>query len=159
MYLSGVGLQPADPAPFRREVNRSSLPEYLGPTSRSEVSSSTEAVDGFPCLVLRARRDETLGGKNVQCVDTLWLDPKRGYTPRKWEQTRDGSLWTRWTHHRLEEVATGCWLPAESLWTIAAPAWAAADFRGKPAFSYRLTVRRIRVNDVGDQLFEPKPRD
>ncbi|HTE21240.1 MAG TPA: PDZ domain-containing protein, partial [Armatimonadota bacterium] len=158
MYLASVGLRPLDPQPTpaqRAAQRRYSFAEGLDRYEKCRVLPQTEAVDGSPCVVLEGEYNQAGDGGRELRGERIWLDPKLGFAPRRWEQRVDGALVATVSHAAFEEAAPGCWLPWESTWTSAAPAWTAPSFRGSPAYSWVMRLRRVRVNDLPDELFRP----
>jgi hypothetical protein len=161
MYLAGLGLRPRDPRPrdsLKKVQAGYWFPDNFAGYANSRLLPREEFVDGAACVVVEATREEERDGKHVKWTERIWFDPELGYAPRKWELLEDGVLsWVR-THVRFEEFSPGCWLPLESTWTRCPPQWVAAEFRGKPAYSYNMRLRRAKVNDVRDDLFGPEKR-
>ncbi len=157
MYLANVGLRPADPKPSR-ELQKSQqqvhFPENFELYEKCQIRPTEESVDGAPCIVMEAeRRQNETDNRGLQ-IDKIWFDPNVGFAPRKWEQWKDGILTVRITNSDFEKYEAGCWLPWESAVGIATPAWSQPEFRNKIAFSYRIKVRKVRVNDVPDAVFK-----
>jgi len=93
--------------------------------------------------------------KRHTITDKIWFDPKLNSAPRKWEQRVDGLFTSLRTNTKFDEFAPGCWLPWESTWAVGTPAWAAPELRNRPAYSYNMRLRKVRVNDVSEDLFRP----
>ncbi len=161
MYLSCAGLRPPDPAPNKdvRAVELEDwIPDAFDQFDTGRVLEGTEPVDGAECLIVEGRRAVQGPERDLQRVERFWLDPARGLALLRREVRYDGVLSERRSCSRLEEVAPGIWLPREATWERCGPAWAAAEYRGKPAFAYRIKATKIRVNDAeNDKLFGPGP--
>ena len=118
----------------------------------------TERVDDAECLVVEGKQAVRGADREFLRVDRFWFDPARGLALLRREVRYDGVLYERRSCSRLEEVAPGIWLPKEAIWERCGPAWAAAEYRDKPAFAYLITATQIRVNDAAnDKLFAPSP--
>ena len=161
MYLSCAGLRPPDPAPNKdvRAVELEDwIPDAFDPFNSGRVLEATEAVDGSDCLIVEGTKAVQGAEREFQQVERFWFDPARGLALLRREIRYDGVLSERRTCSRLEEVAPGIWLPREATWERCGPSWAAAEYRGKPAFLYRIKAIQIRVNDpANDKLFGPGP--
>lgn len=159
MYLAGLGLRPIDPEPSaqtRKSQQQFWFPENFGIYEKSRLLPTTEPVEGSPCVVAECQWVYEADGKREVIHDKIWFDPKLHYAPRKWEQRRaDGSLLNLRTNTQFDELASGCWLAWESTWTRGTPTWAAPKLRNQPAYSYRMRLRKARVNDVSDEQFKP----
>lgn len=148
-YLAGLGLQPFDPKPSadrRKEQERLRLPDALGRLAKARVRPETEAVDGAVCVVVEGEADGE--------AERVWLDPKLGWSPRRWERTAGGRLVVRYTFGEWEEFAPGCWLPWEGALGVGPPGWA-ADAPAGPAHTVRMRLRRATVGDLPAGLFQP----
>jgi len=161
MYLSCAGLRPPDPAPNKdvREVELEDwLPDAFDQFDACRVAETTEPVDGSECLVVEGSKTVRGAEREHQRVDRFWLDPGRGLALVRREVRYDGVLSERRSCSRLEEAVPGVWLPREASWERCGPSWAAAEYRGKPAFAYRIKAIKVRVNDAAnDALFGPSP--
>jgi hypothetical protein len=161
MYLSCAGLRPPDPAPNKdvRAMEREDwIPDAFDRFDAVRVLEETEVVDGAQCLIVEGRKAVPGPERELQQVERFWFDPARGLALLRREVRYDGVLSERRSCSRLEEVASGIWLPREATWERCGPNWAAAEYRGKPAFAYRITAIKIRVNDAAnDKLFGPGP--
>ncbi len=161
MYLSCAGIRPPDPAPNKdvRAVELEDwIPDAFDPFDAVRVLEQTETVDGAECLVVEGTKAVRGPERELQLVERFWFDPARGLALLRREVRYDGVLSERRSCSRLEEVAPGIWLPREAAWERCGPAWAAAEYRGKPAFAYRIKATKIRVNDAeNDKLFGPGP--
>jgi hypothetical protein len=150
-YLGGLGLAIPDPA---AKSVAGWLPDSLETYATVEVLPDSEIIDGHPCVVLRASQPRS---PSQTISETHWLDPARGFVPRRRELDIGEGRCYRWDFTRFSEEAPGVWLPLEGTVTTPAPEWAAAEYACKSAFRTRLTVRRLRVNSVPDELFVPRP--
>jgi len=161
MYLSCAGLRPPDPAPnqdARAAELEDWLPDAFEQFDDCRVLESSEPVDGAECLVVEGRKTVAGAERELRRVERFWLDPRRGLALLRREVRYDDVLAERRTGSRFEEVAPGIWLPREARWERRAPAWTAAEFRGKPAYAYQIEAVKIRVNDpANDALFGPGP--
>ena len=72
-------------------------------------------------MVLEGESESEFGGKKVRVSDRIWLDPKIGFAPRRWERRADGILTDVRADSDFEEFAPGCWLPWECTWAHCAP--------------------------------------
>ena len=157
MYLSCAGLRPPDPAPNKdvRAVELEDwIPDAFDQFDTSRVLEETEPVDGAECLVVEGKKAVRGAEREHQQVERFWFDPARGLALLRREVRYDGVLSERRSCSRLEEVAPGIWLPRDATWERCGPPWAAAEYRGKPAFAYRIKAIKIRVNDAAnDKLF------
>jgi hypothetical protein len=161
MYLSCAGLRPPDPAPNKdvRAVEFEDwIPDAFDLFDTGRVLEETELVDGAKCLIVEVKKADRGADREFQRVERFWFDPARGLALLRREVRYDGVLSERRSCSRLEEVAPGIWLPREAAWERCGPNWAAAEYRGKPAFAYRIKAIKIRVNDAAnDKLFGPGP--
>lgn len=152
-YLAGLGLALPDPA---ATSTAGWLPDSLDSYATVEVLPESETIDGQPCVVLRASQPNRPNGT---IAETHWLDLAHGFVPRRRELDLGDGRHYRWDFSRFSEESPGVWLPLEGAVTAPAPTWAAAEYANKPAFRTRLTVRRLRMNGVPDDLFEPRVPD
>jgi serine protease Do len=158
MYLAGLGLRPVDPEPGaeRRQSQQAFwFPENFTLYEMCRVLPTQEAVEGGACCVVEAEYHQEWDGKRHTITDKIWFDPELGFALRKWEQRVDGLLASLRTNTKFEEFAPGCWLPWESTWTVGTPGWVAPELRDRPAYSYNMRLRKVRVNDVSGDLFRP----
>ena len=161
MFLSCAGLRPPDPAPNKdvRAVELEDwIPDAFDRFDTCRVVEGTEPVDGSECQVVEGKKAVQGAERDIQQVERFWFDPSRGMALLRREVRYDGVLGERRSCSRLEEAAPGIWLPREATWERCGPAWAAEEYRGKPAFAYRIKASKIRVNDAAnDKLFGPGP--
>ncbi len=157
MYLANLGLRPPDPDPGERRAVQQSFwfPANLNLYEAARALPVEQTVDGAGCVLLEGEFRRKTAGKAVRIQDRIWLDPKLGFAPRRWERREDGALTEVRTNAAFEEVAPGCWLPWEASWTRCAPTWAAEGYRGRPAYSYHMRLRKALVNNVPEALFRP----
>lgn len=157
MYLANLGLRPPDPDAGARPTAQQAFwfPTSLDMYETSRVLPVEQTVDGCGCVVIESEFNPTVDGKRIQTQDRIWLDPKLGFVPRRWERREDGILTDARANFDFEEFAPGCWLPWEATWTRFTPTWAAEEYRGRPACSYNMRLRKARVNDVPNALFQP----
>jgi len=149
-YLGGLGLAAPDPG---SKSTAGWLPDSLENYTTVEVLPDYELIDGQPCVVLRASQPKS---PSETIAEIHWLDPDKGFMPRRRELDLGEGRHYRWNFTRFTEESPGVWLPLEGSITTPAPKWAPAEFAGKPVFRTRLTVRRLRVNSVPDDLFVPR---
>lgn len=159
MYLAGLGLRPLDSQPGSAAMRKSQeqfwFPDNFALYEKCCVLPSEEVVDGAPCVVLEAERHDTWDGKQHTVADRIWFDPRLGFAPRQWEQRVGGVFADLRKNAQFDEFAPGCWLPWESTWARGTPAWAAPEWRDRPAYTYHMRLRKARVNDVPDDVFKP----
>ena len=168
MYLDNAGIRPGDPKPSpeqRRAQQQFRFPDFFDLYETCRVRPTEESVDGRQrASYSRAERHQIeKGNRRSLYVDKIWLDPEIGPpAPRKWEQWIDGVLSGRRSSSEFEEVAPGCWLPWETAAVgVASPAFGRKrrSFATRCAFSYRMKVRKLRVNDVPDAVFKPPTKN
>jgi serine protease Do len=158
-YLENLGLCPIDPQPGAERAKLQAeywIPDNFGAYQECHILPNEEAVDGAACVVLEAKRQIGPGDKRVVITDKIWFDPKLGYAPRKWEQRSDGRLLNLRVNRAFDEFAPGCWLPWEATWTVGTPAWVSPEWRDRPGYSHNMRLRKARVNDVSESLFDVK---
>ncbi|MCY2954974.1 MAG: hypothetical protein NTU53_23845 [Planctomycetota bacterium] len=158
MYLAGLGLRPINPqsdAQQRKNQQRFWFPENFALYQQCRILPNEEALDGAACIVVEGERQNERDGKRQVISEKIWLDPKLGFAPRRWEEWADGVFGSRRTNSKFDEFAPGCWLPWESTWSLGTPTWVAPELRNQPALSYNMRLRKARVNDVSDDLFKP----
>jgi hypothetical protein len=159
LYLSALGLMPGKPKPTpqQRAAERlSRLPDALDAPSKGRVAPTMAFVGDTPCVLAEFEFSaEGEKGRGEVRVEKIRLDPKRGFAPLEWETWIDGRLRTRRSYADFEEPAPGCWLPGKVVVGVGTPGWVAASFSNKVAFAYVLRVRKLRVNDVPDAVFDP----
>jgi serine protease Do len=158
MYLANLGLRPIDPDPGaerRRQQQMLWFPDNFAIYEKCRLLPAEESVDGAACVVVEAEYHQDWEGKHHLIADRIWLDPKLGFAPRKWEQRADGTFLGLRSNAKFDEFAPGCWLPWEATWTRGTPAWVAPELRDQPAYSYIMRLRKARINDVSDSLFKP----
>jgi S1-C subfamily serine protease len=158
MYLAGLGLRPIDPKPRaaqRADQQQFWFPDNFDLYTKCKIQANEETVDGAPCVVIEAERESKRDGSPLRVTDRIWFDPQVGYAPRKWEQRVDGTLSSLRVNTSFEEFAPGCWLPWEATWTRGTPPWVAPELRDRPAYTYKMRLRKARVNDVPETLFRP----
>ena len=157
-YLENQGLQPIDPesTPERRAAQEASrLPDLLAHTAKARVLAGTQLVGGAACVVLEAESRRFVNGTPQNLSETIWFDPKLGYAVRKWEKKVGDRLVTSAVNSDFDEFAPGCWLPWESELGVGPPAWVAAEFHGRPAYTVRMRLRKARVGDLPAEWFRP----
>ncbi|MGL5094843.1 MAG: trypsin-like peptidase domain-containing protein, partial [Planctomycetia bacterium] len=157
-YLANQGLHPIDPKPTPAALAAQQsfrLPDALAHYTDAHLLPKTELVDGAPCVVLQAELRGVGGGMPTDLVETIWLDPKLGYAPRRWERKAAGRLLIRRENTAFDEVAPGCWLPWESTYSIGPPSWVAAKYHSSPAYTVRMRLRKARVGDLPAEWFKP----
>jgi serine protease Do len=158
MYLANLGLRPPDPAaPAERRKAQQAywFPGNLDLYEASRVLSTEQPIDGARCVVLEGEANVVVEGKKLRLSDRIWLDPTVGFGPRRWERRVGGVLTDVRANSDFEKFAAGCWLPWEASWTRCAPGWTAEEFRGRPAYTDHIRLRKARVNDVPENLFKP----
>jgi serine protease Do len=157
-YLAGLGLRPVDPEPGTEQGKSQQpfwFPENFTLYEVCRPLSTQEAVEGAACGVVEAEYHREWDGKRHTITDKIWFDAKLGFAPRKWEQRVDGLFASLRTNMKFDEFAPGCWLPWESAWTVGTPGWAAPELRNRPAYTYNMRLRKVRINDVSGDLFRP----
>ena len=92
-----------------------------------------------------------------EVIDRLWLDMRRGFVLRRRETFRDGVLERRILTGSIEEVSPGLWLPKSVEYQYDSFPTVPENARGKPLLAKRLKVLELRVNDLPEGLFAPKP--
>jgi hypothetical protein len=158
-YLANLGLRPIDPQPGPHRAKYQAgfwFPDNFAAYEACRILPNEETVDRAACVVVEATRQTGPDAKRVVITDKIWLDPKLGYAPRKWEQRSDGRFLHLRVNREFEEFAPGCWLPWEATWTVGTPAWVSPELRDRPGYSHNMRLRKARVNDVSESLFEVK---
>ncbi len=159
-YLSGVGLQPADPTsegnPVQKAQGMFRLADWF--KHRTYEVEKTEAIDGSTCVVLRGSLNSLVPTSLLtgELGDRIWLDRDHGWVLRKREMTKSGRVLMRWENAGLREVEPGLWLPTivrhDRFAEDAPPEW-----QGKPVVSEEVRVKSIEVNRVPDDRFDFVP--
>jgi RNA polymerase sigma factor (sigma-70 family) len=131
-----------------------------------------EAVDGAACAVFEARLDRRAGmpvaprppargggaaaedPADAQISDKLWLDRARGWAARR-REVRDaaGNLLLRTSNSAFKEVSPKLWLPMECAEDYFPPPQATPEQRAKPAFTIRMKVTKVSVNQLDAEFF------
>ena len=156
MYLAGLGLRPLDPHPDEERLRvqrRYRFPDNLDLYDQCVIHPFEEFSDGVACVVLEGSYGVKQSGKLLKLRDKIWLDPKRDFAPRRWEQYEDDTLQSVRTNANFEEMTKGCWLPRESSWSIYTPRWVAPELRNQPAYTFKMRLRVAHVNDISDDIF------
>ncbi len=151
-YLANIGLRPItlpDPWPpregYESEEQAWLLPANFARLPHCRVRPNEEKVDGADCVVLEVSLKEG--------IETIWLDPELGYSPRKWEVRAGKRLVWRRTNKDFREFAPGCWLPLEAAVSYGPPAWTSLVQPDLSVYPQRMVLRYARVNDVPDSIF------
>jgi len=150
MYLANVGSRPIDPAAApaaSKSQQQYRMPDNLKLHVIHRILPETQPVGGVACIVLEGEREETWNDETHVILDRIWLAPTLNYFPRRWEQYVDQVLNGVRENEDFEEFAAGCWLPRQATWTRTCPEWTGPNYRGRPAYSYHMTLRRAAVND------------
>lgn len=110
------------------------------------VRPETEKVDGAPCVVVEVRG-----------FQVFWLDPAKGFVPRRREIYEGGKPAYTVELKDLTQASEGVWVPRNVTMTVLATAKVAKDLIGKPAVKYVLRMKRMELNNPKrDVLFEVK---
>ena len=156
-YLANVGLRPISPRPpgvdaswktrngDLAEEQSWQLPGNFARLPDCRVRPNEERVDGAACVVLEVPLREG--------VETIWLEPGLGYSPRKWEVRAGNRLVWRRTNKDFREFASGCWLPLEATASFGPPAWTSLVSPDQSIYTQRMSLRYVRVNDVPGSIF------
>lgn len=160
-YLSGVGLQPADPtsagSPVQKAQEIFRLADWF--EGRTYEIEKTEAIDGSTCVILKGSLNSLFSPSPLtgETADRIWLDRDHGWAVRRREMTKNGRLQTRWENSNFREVDPGLWLPTmmrhDRFADDAPPEW-----QGKPVVSEEVRVKSIEVNRVPDDRFDFVPK-
>ena len=141
--------------PLWLPYEESRLPDALAGFTEARILPETQLVDGAPCVVLEAESRVVRSGEPEDRTETIWFDPQLGYAPRQWEKKVGDRLITRAVNGDFDEFAPGCWLPWDSTLSVGPPSWVAAGFRGEPAYTVRMRLRKARVGDLPAEWFKP----
>lgn len=158
LYLAGLGLRPIDPEPpaaWRRTQQRTLFPENFELYERCSLMPTSHMEQGAACLVVEGAHALREEGRDVEHMDRIWFDSRVGLAPRRWEQRVNGVLTNVRTNGAFEEISPGCWLAWESTWTFFAPEWTSPEYRNQRTHSFHIRLRKVQVNNVGDDIFEP----
>jgi hypothetical protein len=142
-YMGWIGMSMIGVDEKDSKHQRERLPDAFT-TGPYRVLPAREAVDGCDCVVVFCPSREK-----------IWLDPKIGYAPRKWEviDAQSNLLKERRQYASYEEVVTGVWLPKECWCDWCGPASAPDPYRGQPMYRSVVTVTNLSVNRVPDERF------
>jgi hypothetical protein len=123
------------------------FPESFLANRGFKVEAALEEVDGCRCAVVARGKEEK-----------LWLDPATNYGVRRREfyDPKSGLPSDIFRNQDFAEVVPGVWLPKAGTWDRCAPPGAPPAIQGKPLARYQLTVSKVSVNDVPDDLFSLK---
>lgn len=79
------------------------LPASIENTRDEWGTPTRSTIDGVDCVVISRRG-----------LDTIWLDPNRGYACRRREwKDNQGKMVTEWHHRDFYEYVAGLWLPRQ----------------------------------------------
>jgi hypothetical protein len=156
-YLASVGLRPINPRPPSADASWRTrngdlaeeqawqLPGNFARLPHCRIWPNEEPVDGTDCIVLEVPLKEG--------IETIWLDPGLGYSPRQWEVRAGKRLVWRRTSKDFREFTPGCWLPLEAAASFGPPAWTSLVPPDQSVYTQRMSLRYARVNDVPDSIF------
>jgi hypothetical protein len=156
-YTQATGLHPPDPTGHAQAVKAQAMfriGDRVGDHGY-QLEDKTEVVDGSTCVVLNGNLNSLLQPGMIvgDLTDRLWLDRDHGLAVRKREFARDGRIGMRWINTELREVEPGLWLPLhcrqETFAEDAPPEW-----KDKPVMIEEITVSKLEVNKVSDDLFD-----
>jgi serine protease Do len=155
-YLANLGLQPPDANPGERPTAQQAFwfPASLDLYETLRVLPVEQEIDGVACVILEAELNRELEGRGVRIQDRIWFASNLGFSPVRWEQREDGVLTGVRENSDFDEFALNCWLPWEATWTLYAPKWAAERYRNQPAYGFNMRLRKARVNEVPQALFQ-----
>jgi serine protease Do len=155
MYLGPLGLRPPDPGAAASQKQHY-FPANFELYEQCRVLPALQVVDAAGCVVVEGQSsDRPADGKPRQRLDRIWFDPALGFSPRRREYLVDGATALLWRGEDFDEFAPGCFLPRTATYSVFTPTWAAPELRGRPAYTYTVTLRKARVGEVPAQVFEP----
>jgi RNA polymerase sigma factor (sigma-70 family) len=157
-YLQAIGLGISDPSE-EGEARPAGEPSNLLPDALGaypyRLLGRTEMVDGAACVVAEGRWKAPYNRGEV--TDRLWLDGRRGFALRRRDTLRDGLLERRIVNGSIEEVSPGVWMPKTVEYRLASFPTVPENARGKPMVARRVKVLELRVNNLPEGLFAPRP--
>ena len=160
-YTQIAGLHPPDPTGQPPAVKSQAMFRVADWANDHgyQLEDRTEVVDGSTCVILKGSLNSALLPAYItgELTDRIWLDRDHGLAIRKRESAQDGRVGMRWTHTDLREVEPGLWLPfhcRQEQYAEDAP----AEWKDKPVMIEEVTVTKLAVNKVSDDLFDMTPR-
>jgi hypothetical protein len=124
-----------------------------------QLEDRTEVIDGSTCVILKGSLNSLIQPGIIvgDLTNRIWLDRDHGLAVRKREMAKDIRVLIRWVNTELREVEPGLWLPmhcrVESYADDAPP-----EFKDKPVLIESVSVSKVEVNKVSDDLFDMTPR-